>query len=693
MIDYLGCIIIRLFSFTLRRLPLSWGLLIGRILGRIAYLLSSRRRRIGLANLRMALAHVYSPQDLRRINRKAFENLGMDLIELFRFPKIDQRFLKQFVRTEHWKRADEALKQGKGLIFLGAHFGNWELIALATAMSGYPLQVLAREQKHTKLNELLNSYRRIGGAEVIPKGMPLRHILRNLKNNRALGMLADQDAGRKGMLVNFFGRLASTSVGPAEIALRTGAVVLPTIMVREDYKFHRLDVLPPLRIENTSNKSAGIKSSLEQYNQILESYIREYPHQWLWAHKRWKSSPQRRIIILSDGKAGHLRQSQAVAEWLKELIYQRAKQMWPDYQWTLAASGQGHTAGQEQTSGQEHTAGQEQPSDQEQNLSQSQEYELVNCQIVNLEFKNQMSRFLINWRTGLLGPWFGWNITILRPFLTTSSYRQITQAYADFVISCGSGCEAIGYLLAKENNAKGIHILKPSYLPVSRFNLCLIPWHDKPQASRHVLTTLIAPSPVTRQGMLKQAENLKKRMQLDENRPVISVFIGGNTKLYELTYELTSELCRQLKTSCEDIGAQLLITTSRRTPSVAEQVLYEHFSEYKPCPLLIIANKDNIEGAVEGMLGLADIAVVSEDSISMVSEAVSSGRPVVVAGIEKNRPMTKHRLMLEKLQRENCLCISEMNNLAQTVRELIKQKSVKVPDENEKIKRRLKELL
>ena len=696
--DYLGYIIVKTVAFFIRRLPLSWSLGIGRFLGRIGYYFYGRRVRVSLANLRMALSHQKSPEQLRQINRGLFENLGMNLMEVLSFPKFDKEFMEKYVRVEGKEYVDQALERGQGVIYIGAHFGNWELSALKISMFGYPLHVLAREQRHSQLNDLLNSYRQIKGAGVVPKGMAVRQIMRSLKNNQTIGMLADQDSGRRGLLIRFFGRLASTASGPIDIALRTGAAVIPTFFARKEDNSHRLIFYPPLKIKETGNKLADIRSELEEYISIVESIVKKYPQQYLWAHKRWKSSSERKIVILTDGKAGHLRQARGVGELFKEVIAEYIRDQWKDYSQNIAGVPKG-------------TAHQTVPYKTRQNAVFGC---IVDCQIINVEFKNNISKLKLGYLSRVFGQRPGFNLKTLKSYLTKKSYNQIAGVYGDFIISCGSGAEVAAYLLGKENNARTVHILKPAYIPIKRFDLGLIPWHDRPRAGKNTLTTLIAPSPITQQHINQQAERLIQHVdnvrhlpraapgeiphldgvkKLDENRSIISVFIGGDTDGYQLRADLILKLSQHLKIICEKLNIRILITTSRRTSPEAEEVLIEQFGSDPVCKLLIIANRANIEGAVDGMLGLADTVIVTQDSVSMVSEAVSSGKKVVVLTLGQTGSGTKHQLMADKLKKEKYLLQSDLENLVETVTRAGYFKPARVLDQNEKIKERLRTLL
>jgi KDO2-lipid IV(A) lauroyltransferase len=132
----------------------------------------------------------------------------------------------------------------------------------------------------------------LNGSRVIPKKRAVREIIKGLNKNEIVGILADQDGGRNGVFVNFFGRKASTPEGAIAFALKTGCAVLPTFIIREDGARHTFKIEPPIHITRSGNYEMDIKTNLQTWTDILESYIRRYPEQWLWIHKRWKTQPE-----------------------------------------------------------------------------------------------------------------------------------------------------------------------------------------------------------------------------------------------------------------------------------------------------------------------------------------------------------------------------------------------------------------
>jgi len=170
LIEYILCIIVIFFSAVLIILPLRVGLLMGRFFGGLIYYLNIRRRRVAYANMKSAFKGSRTPEEMDRLIKNMYKNFGEVFVEVLVLPKVSARYLRKNINIQNLERIGEALKNKNGVIFLTAHFGNWELVSLVSALVGYPLLVLAREQKMKKLNGLLNFYRGIKGCKVIKKG-------------------------------------------------------------------------------------------------------------------------------------------------------------------------------------------------------------------------------------------------------------------------------------------------------------------------------------------------------------------------------------------------------------------------------------------------------------------------------------------------------------------------------------------
>jgi Kdo2-lipid IVA lauroyltransferase/acyltransferase len=187
---------------------------------------------------------------------------------------------------------DAARKEGKGAILVSSHFGNWELYAASIAAAGYPFVVVVYEQHNSLVEEQLNRIRRMKGVEIIYKGDAARGVLRALAQNKFVAMLADQDAGQDGVFVNFMGRPASVTKGPAVFAIKTGAPLLTGVIVREGPSRHTGYIGPLTHADASNRKDQEIKRLSGQFTAVLEGYVRAHPDHWYWVHKRWKTRPR-----------------------------------------------------------------------------------------------------------------------------------------------------------------------------------------------------------------------------------------------------------------------------------------------------------------------------------------------------------------------------------------------------------------
>jgi uncharacterized protein len=195
-------------------------------------------------------------------------------------------------------------------------------------------------------------------------------------------------------------------------------------------------------------------------------------------------------------------------------------------------------------------------------------------------------------------------------------------------------------------------IMKPGVPGFGKFSLAVIPRHDKPPSRKNIVMTTLAPNLIDRDSLRDQGAKLKQQIRLD--RPiVVGALIGGNNPEFTMTKEAANKVISGLIEFCKMHDADLLVTTSRRTPKDVEALFKERLGNSKLCKLLVIANERNIEGAVAGILGLSNIVTVSGESVSMVSEAIHSGKKVVVFDIEKkNTTVTKYDRVMAGLERE-----------------------------------------
>jgi KDO2-lipid IV(A) lauroyltransferase len=282
---YLG----RIGAFLVYLLPMRAASAVAALLGRCAFYILPKYRKLTVDNLTRAFAGEKTPDQVRRIAVKVFENLGRNAAEIINFPKITKQNVDRFVKIEGMETVDASFARGKGTIILAAHFGNWELTGLVFRIKDYPGQTIGKKIYFHKYDKWLNSLRRAQDINVIYRDESPRKMLKVLKENKILGIVADQDVDSvDGVFVKFFGMDAYTPIGPVALAKVTGASIIPVFVVREGSK-HRFVVEKPVELIDTENKDADMIANTQRWSDVVESYIRRYPEQWVWMHRRWKT--------------------------------------------------------------------------------------------------------------------------------------------------------------------------------------------------------------------------------------------------------------------------------------------------------------------------------------------------------------------------------------------------------------------
>jgi Kdo2-lipid IVA lauroyltransferase/acyltransferase len=273
------------------RLPAAVALGAGRRLGDVARLALRGRHRVALANLAVAFPDL-SPAARRRVARRAWQHLGMTLVELARLVDrpLDATLGELTVDgLEHLRRV--MTEYGRALM-LTAHLGNWEYLAASHRLMGYPLAIVVRPLDSPVLDQVAAAMRRKTGAELIDKRGALRPVMEALRRGGLVGVLLDQNATRReGVFVPFFGRAASTSRSLALLALRTGTPIVPIFIRREGVARHRVLVEPPLAMPVSNDVDRAIVELTARCTDAIEAAVRRTPEQWLWSHDRWRTRP------------------------------------------------------------------------------------------------------------------------------------------------------------------------------------------------------------------------------------------------------------------------------------------------------------------------------------------------------------------------------------------------------------------
>jgi KDO2-lipid IV(A) lauroyltransferase len=268
-------------------LPRRLGRAVFGNLGAMAYLVLRRSRRVALANLRLIYGRAVPDKEIRGLARRAFVNLGRFAYDVARLRKAAPHNLKQMVRITGLDNLDKALARGKGVIALTGHVGNWELLGAYLSLMGYPISVLATKMKDSKLDDLVVGLRRGVGLSVLERSGGAKGAMRCLKRGEILGVLIDQDTSVDSVVVDFLGQPAKTAVGPVKLASRTGAAIVPLAMLATDSGEYRIEVREPVEL---SGDQGSLEADVERCSKAIEAFVRAEPSQWVWMHRRWKST-------------------------------------------------------------------------------------------------------------------------------------------------------------------------------------------------------------------------------------------------------------------------------------------------------------------------------------------------------------------------------------------------------------------
>ena len=288
----------------LRRVPWKPALAWGTATGTLAYHLSARYRKVADKNLKIAYGDSLTEQERQKLIKRVFQHFTRAmLVEFLKGSDMSLEELRRRVTLDSLEPLEAAEARGKGVIIIAAHLGNWEWSAKLLAMLGHPIMVIARQGEDEKFNALTDRIRGSDGNIVHPRGESPRPLLKTLRENGRIAIVPDQKS--EDVFVPFFGKLAGTVAGPAVLALKTGATLLPLFCPRQPDGTYKIVFYPPIIPESTGNRDADIVRIMTQLTAIVEDIIRQYPDQWLWLHDRWRVPPpaDREAMETSDHAA------------------------------------------------------------------------------------------------------------------------------------------------------------------------------------------------------------------------------------------------------------------------------------------------------------------------------------------------------------------------------------------------------
>ena len=279
---------VKILSAMINLLPQAVRYGIGRGLGIIFwYIIPAKRKKMAIENIKRGLAVDESQATL--IAKRSTTRFGKMVIDVLYMPKLTRETIKKHVKLEGHEHLTEALSHGKGAIVATSHSGNWELFGVALAMHGFPLVSVAQKQTNSDMDHFINEIRTTAGMEMIYK-TGVRDMVKLLGEGRVIGILMDQDAGKEGVMVEFFGRLASTPQGAAALGRLKDCPIVPIFITEKDDGTHIGTLQPPIWVEKTNDRTQDILVTTQKLTNIIEEHIRNHPHEWFWLHNRWKNT-------------------------------------------------------------------------------------------------------------------------------------------------------------------------------------------------------------------------------------------------------------------------------------------------------------------------------------------------------------------------------------------------------------------
>ena len=555
---------------VLLKLPLGVSLFTARVVGLLFYF-NGHKRTTAFGNIKAAFPEKPN-REIYSILRKSFSHFGLTVIERLIFSRMHK----------YITLAEKEKTYPGGGIFVGIHAGNWE-VAMAYWANKHNLAVFAQQQKHSGLNRFLNELRQ---TEKIRFCFTLRELIKYLRKDYMIGAVIDHGAEAGALEVEFFSHLVPTPKGAVYLARKFDKKIYPSFSWRQKGFSQILEIGSSVDIKGKDDKQV-----LRELNKIYEDFLKEHPWEYFWYYKRFKRKVNRDVLILSDGKAGHLKQAKALLSFLSEQKQQ------------------------------------------------------IRSKVIEIKYKDRFRRILAD----IIAYFSGKNCLgcswWLAHLLDKKSWQELDQTYADIVISAGSFISPVNKLFSSYLGAKSVTILRPN-IPLGRFDLAIIPEHDRIQSES---ATMIKGALFYSDNFQEKKRKCEEFFNLSGSKKV-SFFLGGPVTEKKEFIDNLKVFIPKLKEFSLEKDFKLLISTSRRTPRHAEEYLKKELKGFKNLEALVIVNQDNHDFVFEGFGGLADIVFVSSESVSMVSEIASLQKPCVCVFLEPEDD--KRKVFLSSMKEE-----------------------------------------
>lgn len=280
-------------SLIIKFIPERWVMRSARNFARLGFAIAGKQRKIAMESLAIAFGKDKSEKELEQIAKDCFIFIvksGLELIVFMDKPGL----IKERVEIIGKDNLDSALSKGKGVILVSAHFGNFPLMLARIQLEGYNTSGIMRPMHDARVEKFFIKKRDKLGIKTIysqPRRFCVEETLRTLRKNELIFIPIDQNFGTGGVFVDFFGKKAATATGPVVLALRTKAAIIPAFIVRQKDDTHKIIFEKPLVLDEGKTPEETIVINIQKLTSIIEAYIRKYPAEWGWIHRRWKSRP------------------------------------------------------------------------------------------------------------------------------------------------------------------------------------------------------------------------------------------------------------------------------------------------------------------------------------------------------------------------------------------------------------------
>jgi KDO2-lipid IV(A) lauroyltransferase len=290
---FMGWFAIVMSFLIIKLIPRRWLYNFANCLAALGFKFALKQRKIALESLNTAFSGEKTEAEIEKIAKNSFAYMmksGLELIAMTDRPQS----LKERIHFEGKKYLDEALAEGKGVILVSAHFGNFPLLLSRLSQDSYKVSGIMRPMRDARVEKIFLHKRQQYGVKTIysqPRDTCVETTIKVLRNNEIVFIPIDQNFGTAGVFVDFFGRKAATATGPIIFAQRTKAKIVPCFIVRQKDDTHKIIFEPSLELKEGRNAQETVVINIQRLTDIIEAYIRKYPAEWSWLHRRWKSQP------------------------------------------------------------------------------------------------------------------------------------------------------------------------------------------------------------------------------------------------------------------------------------------------------------------------------------------------------------------------------------------------------------------